>query len=143
MPELIGLRAMLALPRQWREKKVVEKEKDSEEKGGRTLAEDRPRVTYNGSPTAESVIKRTQKTKTTWKTKKNYTNDFVVFCVKEREWIYVCLSWSILDNEPQECPPEARGGQRSMIPGPSTALQEYWTTEVTQLDDNGVLAKGI
>lgn len=64
--------------------------------------------------------------------KKNYTNDFVVFCVRERECIYVCLSWNILDNEPQECPPEARGGQRSMIPGPSTAVQEYWTTEVTQ-----------
>lgn len=48
-----------------------------------------------------------------------------------------------LNNEPQECPPEARGGQRSMIPGPSTALQEYWTTEVAHLDDNGVLAKGI
>lgn len=45
--------------------KEKEKEKDSEEKGGRTKAEDRPRVTYNGSPTAESVIKHTQKTKTT------------------------------------------------------------------------------
>lgn len=128
-----------------RGKEKEKEKKDSEEKGGRTKAEDRPRVTYNGSPTAESVIKHTQKTKTTWKTqkKKNYTNYFVVFCVREHERIYVCLSWSILDNEPHECPPEARGGQRSMIPGPSTALQEYWTTEVTHLDDNGVLAKGI
>lgn len=78
MPELIGLRAMLALPRQWREKKVVEKEKDSEEKGGRTLAEDRPRVTYNGSPTAESVIKHTQKT--TWKTQKKKTTQMILLC---------------------------------------------------------------
>lgn len=48
-----------------RGKEKGKEKKDSEGKGGRTKAEDRPRVTYNGSLTAESVIKHTQKTKTT------------------------------------------------------------------------------
>lgn len=70
--------------------KEKEKEKDSEEKGGRTKAEDRPRVTYNGSPTAESVIKHTQKTKTTWKTQKKLHKWFCcVLC--ERAWVYLCV----------------------------------------------------
>lgn len=63
-----------------RGKEKEKEKKDSEEKGGRTKAEDRPRVTYNGSPTAESVIKHTQKTKTTWKTQKKKTTQIILLC---------------------------------------------------------------